>query len=391
MYRIFLVLTLWCQVPFFSLTAQALFVGSGQHVYITADTQVALQGDLYNEGTITHQGTLSLTGDWRDEQIFTAQAGSRVILSGDDQQITAGAQEFSTLVIQGGGTKTCLSPTRIRDSLRLSRGIIAAATSGSITLGVNAVAEGGSDESYVEQSMQHEGANPTFPLGIDGQYTPISLQNIVGNSPVIQTRVVTPNPPITPGPRIARLSPARYWEVTTTAGSLESAQAALSINAGDGFEDLLGVVVAQSVQPGGNFTNMGQSASEGDISSGTITSQQAVTQPVLALALTTEFSVANQVLVPSVFSPDAINSVDRSLPIYAATLLPDRFSWRIFNRWGDLVYQTSSLEEAISQGWNGLYQSDRSPAEAGVYQYHLQGIYESGDPVSQSGTITLLR
>ena len=79
------------------------------------------------------------------------------------------------------------------------------------------------------------------------------------------------------------------------------------------------------------------------------------------------------------------------MKIYASTLRPESFLFRIFDRWGNLVYQTASLTEAQGQGWEGVYPSDRTSAPAGVYQYHLRGSFENGTPVNQSGTITLFR
>ena len=147
----------------------------------------------------------------------------------------------------------------------------------------------------------------------------------------------------------------------------------------------------QADDPRGTFSTLGQSSNAGDAFQGTVTSEEPVTQSVVAVGLTQEFSVEQQVLVPSAFSPEAADPVNRLLKVYAATLLPESFSFRIFDRWGQLVYQTAVLEQAREEGWNGQRSSDQSLAPPGVYQYHLQGVFEGNVPVNQTGTITLFR
>ena len=378
-----------------SVAAQqpTICVGQGQLVTIAPDTRVVVNGHLRSQGTIMNQGTLRVSGDWRNEQTYTDTPGSQVILSGATQTIDHQGQQFHHLVVRGAGTKTLRSEARIADTLALTEGVLASSTRAVLTLETTAVVAGGSASAYVEQTMVYRGGGRRhFPLGLRGEYLPITLTNVTGDRLALEVSVVTPNPPATAlDASLESVSPARYWRLEAREGTFAGSPATLTVNQGDGLADLVGAVVVQSDEPGGRFTSAGQSDRNGSAPSGTVTSEAVIDQPIVAVGTTGLFSVDNQVLVPSAFAPEAPNPVNRSVKIYAKTLLPDSFLFRIFDRWGNLVYHTTSLVAAQERGWEGVRASDRSPVPPGVYQYHVRGVFENGTPVDQSGTITLFR
>jgi len=59
--------------------------------------------------------------------------------------------------------------------------------------------------------------------------------------------------------------------------------------------------------------------------------------------------------------------------------------WRIYNRWGQQVYQSDNPNE----GWNGTYGGNLQPM--GVYAYTLEADFSDGRHVSKKGDITLIR
>ena len=373
-------------------TAQTLYVEENQQVYVSENTVVTLGSGLRNKGILTNRGTIQVFGDWINEREYTAGSNSEVILSDrGTQQIDQRGQAFYRLLVAGGGTKNLLSEARVSGTLTLTDGIVAPTSEAPLTLEATATVAESSDASYVESSMRYEGDGArTFPLGLDGNYLPITLTNVTA-SPTLQVSVKAPHPAGTPGEDVEAISSSRYWEVVPIQGTFEGSRVILTVTADDGLEDLLGAVVVQSDQLGGVYSNLGQSAQDGDATQGSITSKLPLDQPFVAVGLTNQFSLENQVLVPSAFAPGAPNPENQVLKIFATTLLSDSFSFRIFDRWGTLIYHTTSLQLARDEGWNGLRQSDQSPAPSGVYQYHLQGIFESSTPVNQSGTITLFR
>lgn len=60
-------------------------------------------------------------------------------------------------------------------------------------------------------------------------------------------------------------------------------------------------------------------------------------------------------------------------------------SFRIYNRWGKLVFQTSDIDE----GWDGKLNGDYQPM--GVYIYMIEGVLPSGRTYYQQGDFTLIR
>lgn len=90
-----------------------------------------------------------------------------------------------------------------------------------------------------------------------------------------------------------------------------------------------------------------------------------------------------QIYIPSAFTPnaDGLNDVFR---INGADLVTD-FSMQIFNRWGQVLYQTQNP----AAGWDGRYRGQRQPK--GIYAYRIS--YKelaTGEVVQRSGTVTLL-
>lgn len=371
---------------------QALYVGSEQVVTILPGTRVVINGNLLNRGNLTNQGTLRISGDWHNEATYTDAPNSEVVLAGARQTIDHQGQSFHHLSVRGSGTKELRSEVRVIDTLTLAEGVVQSSVASSLILAATATVAGGSPEAYVEPTMVYQGTGQRhFPLGLAGAYVPLTLTNVVGEAPTLRVTVVTPNPAAPQDGSLVRVSSARYWRIETVAGTFVGSPVQLTVNQNDGLDDLLGAVVAQSAEPGERFVNVGQSDRSGDATQGTIASKDPVTQPIVAVGVTSLFSADNQVLVPSAFAPEAPNPTNRSVKIYAKSLLPNPFLFRIFDRWGNLVFQTASLSQAREQGWEGVHLPGRSSAPAGVYQYHLRGIFENGVPVDQSGTITLFR
>ena len=60
-------------------------------------------------------------------------------------------------------------------------------------------------------------------------------------------------------------------------------------------------------------------------------------------------------------------------------------SFRIFNRWGQLVFETTNIDE----GWDGTFNGQPQPI--GVYVYYADAISYRGKRFYKQGNITLLR
>lgn len=105
------------------------------------------------------------------------------------------------------------------------------------------------------------------------------------------------------------------------------------------------------------------------------------------IEVTIEDCIANCVLLaPTAFSPDEnnVNDVFR-----AVTTCEEGFSFyefTIYNRWGELVYQTNDYRE----GWDGNYKG--RTAEIGVYTYYIEYVKNlTNQTESLKGNVTLIR
>jgi len=94
--------------------------------------------------------------------------------------------------------------------------------------------------------------------------------------------------------------------------------------------------------------------------------------------------------IPNAFSPFATNAENRTCKIYGEKIAPDGFNFRIYNRWGDLVYETSNLAEAKTVGWDGT-NKDKEEQSMGVFTYVVNGQWIDGRKLEKTGTVTLIK
>ncbi|MCU0431370.1 MAG: gliding motility-associated C-terminal domain-containing protein [Cytophagaceae bacterium] len=81
--------------------------------------------------------------------------------------------------------------------------------------------------------------------------------------------------------------------------------------------------------------------------------------------------------VPNIFSPSASLEANRKLKIFGDNISDDGFRFAIFNKWGQTVWETNSVEEA-REGWDG------GPQIEGVYTYIVEGKFKNDKPITES-------
>lgn len=97
-----------------------------------------------------------------------------------------------------------------------------------------------------------------------------------------------------------------------------------------------------------------------------------------------------RVYIPNLFSPngDGANDTFRVRANGVAEI-----SLRIFNRWGELLFETTNVQQATETGWDGTYKGKQQPL--GSYVWQLMGRFSDGSPIDfegkNSGNITLIR
>jgi len=93
------------------------------------------------------------------------------------------------------------------------------------------------------------------------------------------------------------------------------------------------------------------------------------------------------VLVPSGFSPNSDGHNDLCRLLVRGIFSLDQFY--IYNRWGEVVFQTDNLDYAENTGWDGKYKGTEEPV--GVFVYLVMGTDHTGNSIQRQGNVTLVR
>jgi gliding motility-associated-like protein len=95
------------------------------------------------------------------------------------------------------------------------------------------------------------------------------------------------------------------------------------------------------------------------------------------------FRTNPQIFVPTGFTPNGDGKNDVLKPIAVGIERIEYF--KVFNRWGQLVFSTT----VNGQGWNGEIAG--KPQTTNTYVWLVQAVDYTGKPIFQKGTATLIR
>jgi gliding motility-associated-like protein len=95
------------------------------------------------------------------------------------------------------------------------------------------------------------------------------------------------------------------------------------------------------------------------------------------------FKTGPEIFVPSAFTPNADGKNDILRPIIVGMRRMTFF--RVFNRWGQLVYSTSES----GKGWDGTLAGKEQAS--GTYVYSAEAYDFKGNKVSRKGSVVLIR
>lgn len=387
-----------------------LYIPANAIVHISDDANLEVGGDLQNYGVIQNTGTLSLYGDWTVNNNFNGLTGSLQLLGGESQIVTASQLTLSELVInQGGEVSFSGGEYTVMDRLDLQLGNIKPGENTRFILGPDAKTMGGSNLSYFDGTLISRGAGiKTFPVGSDGLFSPITLLNVNGSNTEIAARFYRGNEvdPV-PGDSLLGVSHRSLWEVELLSGTTGETQVEVEFSEEDlsdfrirnNIRYRVSVpVIAYAFAPVGEYVTMGAGtiSNSDSLTYGTLTSKYSF-QPTLGLK--TYFSLArapqipNQGLyfIPEAFSPQARDSRNQTFRIFGENISDEGFDLQIYNRYGVVVYSTSSFEEANQNGWNGDNQKTGAEEPAGVYYYTVKFRFDSGFPIEKKGAFYLVK
>jgi gliding motility-associated-like protein len=87
--------------------------------------------------------------------------------------------------------------------------------------------------------------------------------------------------------------------------------------------------------------------------------------------------------LPTAFTPDD-NGLNDLFKVERSENY-DMVSLEVFNRWGELIFRTTDINE----GWDGTYNGIKQPI--GTYVYVITGIDAQNFVLKRSGNVTLIR
>jgi gliding motility-associated-like protein len=94
------------------------------------------------------------------------------------------------------------------------------------------------------------------------------------------------------------------------------------------------------------------------------------------------FKTAPDIFVPNAFTPgNTMDNIFRPIPVGISSIQ----YFRIYNRWGQLIFSTSRAGD----GWDGNISG--KPQQTGSYVWMVQGTTYTGTTISKKGTMTLIR
>lgn len=88
------------------------------------------------------------------------------------------------------------------------------------------------------------------------------------------------------------------------------------------------------------------------------------------------------VFVPNLFTPNGDGQNDI---LYVRSVILENFYFAVYSRWGEKVFETTSLQE----GWDGTFKGKQ--CQQGVYDYYLKGTCFDGQELLMKGNVTLVR
>ncbi|MDR6241004.1 T9SS type B sorting domain-containing protein [Aureibacter tunicatorum] len=92
-------------------------------------------------------------------------------------------------------------------------------------------------------------------------------------------------------------------------------------------------------------------------------------------------NVSHKLFIPTLFTPND-DGVDDQFKIYGSAFV-EGFSWTIYNRSGEVVYQTENLRQAVRSGWDGKLNGVKLPAD--MYYWKLGGKFPEGENANAEG------
>ena len=104
----------------------------------------------------------------------------------------------------------------------------------------------------------------------------------------------------------------------------------------------------------------------------------------------TEGKIITELFIPNVFAPTSTDLDNQALKVFGKNISNTNFVFRVYSRWGELIFETNNFEDANTKGWNGTNNIGQS-LDVGSYTFVVSGEFRDGKQFENKGNVTLLR
>ncbi|MEM6522468.1 MAG: gliding motility-associated C-terminal domain-containing protein [Bacteroidota bacterium] len=371
-----------------SLTANAQLVNNGEVISVLDGAVITVNGNINNNafGEIVNGGLFIVSGNWNNVSTYRASDGTVRFASDTRQTITHNGNAFFNIQFAGDGEKVLQDEMRVSNEISSESSLINTRDpNATLIIGSAAQMSGFSSTSYVDGYLYHEGlGSKNFPVGTAANYLPVTLEDIQGQDPIVGIGAIEPNPNTETAETLQEVSANRYWDLDVFAGEFNGSLVTLPIVDDDAtFLETGEVVIGRSAGLSEPYINLGQSQ-QTNLS---VTSRDlAITGSLVTIAVVGEESF----FVPSALFTNAPDENDQVIKVYSEELLPDNFSFIVYDKWGQVIFESNDLDTMQETGWRGVNSSGQL-VKMDVYTYLIRGTFQSGKDFENTGTITMLR
>jgi len=351
-------ISIWL-LSIWTLSAQNLLTNDNSLVVINPNVPFVVEGGILNEGLISNEGAMRLSGGWTNNGDYRSVSGT-FLLDGENQIFSPGASSYNHLEINSGGVAV-ISDLTITETLDLVQGVVSLANDATIYLINEADVNGGNSNSYIDGMLVLSAReNATFPIGTETDYLPVHISGI---TPVdsIGAKAIGPAIAATAPQEIADVSPNHHWQIIGSE-DFRAEEITLPIRNETFLNDLNDAVIAFTTDPADPLKIVGLPEVSGSISDGIISSREIIKPGYYVLAAKGETA-------PPVTVVNLVTSLQDGkhdfLRIENIEFYPDNLV-EIYDRQGIKVFEM--------RGYNNLDRVFRGHANVGS-----RGILETGN------------
>lgn len=391
--EISLITTMQITIVIFGIVGSSMFnpaiaqtyVKEGK-LYVHTNSKINISGDVLNQGVITNQGTISVSGHWNNVASYVSSGGTIALTGSETQVFFHNDQTTDNLIITNSTGVSLASDVTIQNELILQEGIVILKAGKKLVLKENAFVQGGGPNAYVSGKVYHTGiGNKFYPVGKNGQYAPVNLTNIQGENPVVGVEFYEKG--LHNHEESSLWLHAFYWNLSTLSGKFNGSPVSLdALIPNPLWQEEDDLIIAGSDNIKENFKSLDQAKVQFEGNWYTFSGSLPIRSQYITLGI--QEREKELVYVPNVFSPFAPHADDRTIKVYSKNIDSKGFQWTIWDCWGHMVYATNSYDQAANTGWQGTHK-EKGEALPGIYKYFLQGTFTSGQTFSKTGNIIL--